>query len=147
MTRALLASVLALGFALPASAAGPPPTIAELNGRTFEVRASGTSWDLNGSRFKDDVTITWTITQTSANTVSFDSVFGGMSFTAYYVDGFLMSSFAIGGPPAEEGSVFQAAVSGNPGKLKLKGTLTSYDAATGFTELSVQKVTGSEIAP
>lgn len=146
MIRPLLIAAFVLGLALPAFADSPPPTIAELNGRTFVVRASGTSWDLNGGRFKDDTTLTWTITQTSANTVSFDTVFGGMAFSAYYVDGFLMSSFASG-VPAEEGGSFQAAVSGKPGKLKLKGTLTSYDAATGFTELSVLKITGSEVAP
>jgi hypothetical protein len=146
MTRILLAAALAL-LALPAFADGPPPTIAELNGRTFVVRASGPAWDLNGGRFKSDTTITMTITQTSGNTVSFDSAFGGMAFSAYYVDGFLLSTFASGAPPAEEGNTLQVAVSGKPGRLKLKGTLTGYDAATGFTGLSVRKITGSELAP
>jgi hypothetical protein len=123
MVERLLFVVLALGFALPAGAAGPPPSIDDIDGPTFSVGSSGAEYDLNGGRGKGGTTIEWTITKTGANTVSFDSVFGGMLFTAYYVDGFLLQAFSSGQNPPEEGSSMYVAVSGPPGKLKLKGEL------------------------
>ena len=68
------------------------PTIDDLNGVTFTVRAQGPAYNLAGSKFKFDATIEWTVTKTSETTVTFDSVFGGMAFTANYVDGFLMQA-------------------------------------------------------
>ena len=73
-------------------AAGPPPSIDDIDGATFTVRASGVEYDLNGQRFKTDVTIEWTITKTGPTTVSLDTVLGGMSADASYVDGFLHDS-------------------------------------------------------
>ena len=143
--RTLLAALFACGLALPAAAAGPPPTIDDLNGATFVVRSSGTEYDLSGNKFKAGTEITWTITKTSATTVSFDSVFGGMSFNANYVGGFLLQAvvFDAGSPP-ESGSSMFAAVSGKPGKLKLKGVLTTYDVPPGFQGLRVTKISGKQ---
>jgi hypothetical protein len=146
MVGKLLIVLLAFGFAAPASAGGPPPSIDDIDGATFTVRSSGPEYDLNGERGKADTTIEWTITKTGANTVSFDSVFGGMLFTAYYVDGFLLQSFSSGETPPEDGSSMYAAVSGQPGKLKLKGALTVFSAPPGgFQVLRVLKVSGSQI--
>jgi len=146
LTQKLLVLALALGFALPAFGAGPPPSIDDLDGATFTVRSSGPEYDLNGDSRKGGATIVWTITKTGANTVSFDSVFGGMIFTAYYVDGFLMQSFASGESPPEDGSSMVLAVTGQPGKLRLKGQLTVFAAPPGgFQVLRVLKVTGSQL--
>ncbi len=145
MVERLLVIALLFGFALPAYGAGPPPTIDEINGSTFRVRASGAEYDLAGGNFKYDTEIEWTITKTGAETVSFDSVFGGMSFAARYVDGFLMQATASGEVPPETGSSMYLAVAGQPGKFKLKGMLTVYAAGAGFNALRVLKVSGSQI--
>lgn len=142
MRNTLFVVALALAFALPAYAAGPPPSIDDIDGATFTVRASGVEYDLNGQRFKSDVTIEWTITKTGPTAVSFDSVFGGMSFAASYADGFLMNSVS-----GEFGSLLYAAVSGAPGKLKLKGALTVFDPPPDFQVLRVLKVSGSQLQP
>ena len=140
-----LAVALFLGLALPAFGAEAPPSIDDLNGSTFSVRAKGPEFDLAGMKFKADTTIEWTITKTSENTVAFDSVFGGMLFSAYYVDGFLLQATSSGETPPQEGSSMYLAVSGKPGKLKLKGALTVYAAGPGFNVLRVLKVSGKQI--
>ena len=145
MVKKLLIALLISGFALPASAASPPPSIDELNGCTFSVRAKSASYDLAGGKFKEDVTIEWTITKTGADTVSFSSVFGGMIFTAYYVDGFLLQAYSSGESPPQDGSSMVLAVSGKPGSFKLKGALTVYSAGPGFNVLRLQKVSGKQI--
>jgi len=146
MIKQLLIVALALGFALPAGAAGPPPSIDDIDGATFTVRSAGAEYDLNGGSGKGGTTIEWTITKTGANTVSFDSVFGGMLFSAYYVDGFLLQSTSSGQTPPAEGSSMYVAGSGQPGKLKLKGALTVFSAPPGgFQVLRVLKVSGSQL--
>src|SRR5262245_31510545 len=151
MTRKLLATlatVVALGLAGAAAAGGPPPSIDDLNGATFIVRARGTEYDLAGGKFKSGTEITWTLTKTGPSTVAFDSVFGGMAFSAHYADGFLMQSVAFdaGSPPAAASWMF-AQVSGKPGKLKLKGSLFNYDTPPAFQVLRLQTVSGKQIAP
>lgn len=142
----VLTLVLSLGLALPASAGGPPPTIDDIDGATFSVRARGPEYDLSGEKSKFDLTLEWTITKTGATTVSFDGAFPSMDFTANYVGGFLLQAFVFdAGSPAEAGSSMFAAVSGTPGKLKLKGVLTGYDAPPGFQVLRVLKVSGKQI--
>jgi hypothetical protein len=136
---------LALGVALPAAAGGPPPSIDEIDGAKFSVRVRGPSYDLAGSQSKGESTIEWTITKTGAETVSLDTVFGGMLFTAVYVDGFLLQARATPEVPPLSGSSMSVAVSGKPGKLKLKGTFTTYAAGSGFRILSVLKVSGKQI--
>ncbi len=143
---AALVAVIGLGLAAPALAAGPPPSIDDIAGATFSVRARGTEYDLSGETFKSDTEIVWTITKTGPATVSFDSVFGGMAFSAHYVDGFLLQAVAFdaGSPPEAASSMF-AAVSGQPGKLKLAGVLTVYDVPPGFQVLRVLKVSAKQI--
>ena len=143
--RSLLVVALVLGFALPVDGAAPPPSIDELDGSTFSVRAKGVAYDLNGGKSKFDTRLEWTVTKTGANTVSFDSALGGMLFTAYYVDGFLLQAFSSGQVPPEDGSSMYLKVKGTPGKLKLKGVLTAYSAGPGFNVLRVLKVSGKQI--
>jgi hypothetical protein len=145
MLKELLMVALALGFALPAHAGGPPPSIDDLDGSTFSVRASGPEYDLAGGRGKFDDEIQWKVTKTGATTVSFDAAFGGMIFTANYVDGFLLQAYASGQVPPADGSSMYLSVSGKPGKLKLKGALTIYSAGPGFMVLRVLKVSGKQI--
>ena len=145
MIERLLVVALALGLALPALGAEAPPSIDDLDGSTFSVRSKGPQYDLAGGKSKADTTIEWTITKTGADTVSFDSVFGGMLFTAYYVDGFLLQASSSGETPPQEGSSMYVAVSGKPGKLKLKGALTVYSAGPGFRVLRVLKVSGKQL--
>lgn len=135
-----------MGFAQPASGGqAAAPTIDDLNGVTFTVRAKGPAYDLAGGKFKADATIEWTVTKTSETTVAFDSVFGGMAFTANYVDGFLMQASASSEVPPADGSAMYLRVSGKQGALKLKGALTVYSAGTGFRVLRVLKVSGKQI--
>ena len=142
---ATLVTAIGLGLALPAAAGGPPPSIDDLNGATFTVRARGTEFDLNGGKFKSDNEITLTITKTGPATVSMNSVFGGMSFSSHYVDGFLLQAVDFeGGSPLTSASLMFAAVSGQPGKLKFKGTLTLYDVPPAFQVLRVLKITGKQ---
>jgi hypothetical protein len=141
----LLVVALALGLALPALGGEPPPSIDDLDGSTFSVRSKGAEYDLAGGRFKADGTIEWTITKTGADTVSLDVVFGGMIATAYYVDGFLLQAFSSGETPPQDGSSMYVAVSGKPGKLKLKGALTVYAAGPAFKVLRVLKLSGKQI--
>jgi hypothetical protein len=136
---------MVLGVALPAVAGGPPPSIDEIDGAKFSVRARGTSYDLAGSHSKGETTIEWTITKIGAESVSFDSVLGGMAFTAVYVDGFLLQATASPEAPPLSGSSMNLAVSGKPGKLKLKGAFTTYSTGPDFKGLSVLKVSGKQI--
>jgi hypothetical protein len=136
--------VLLLGIAVPALAADPP-SIDDLDGATFSVRAKGAEYDLAGQKSKSDVNIEWTITKTGVDTVSFDFVFGGMDFTAYYKDGFLLQATASPEVPVQDGSSMYLAASGKPGKLKLKGALTVYSAGTGFNVLRILKVTAKQL--
>jgi hypothetical protein len=94
------------------------------------------------------VEITTTLTKTSPTTVAMNSVFGGMAFSAHYVDGFLMQAvdFEPGAPSTSATWMF-AEVSGRPGKLKLKGVLNVYDVPPGFQVLRLNKVTGKQIVP
>ena len=136
---------LGLAVALPAVAGEAPPSIDDLDGSTFSVRAKGPQYNLAGDKSKFDHAIDVTITKSSDEAVSFDALFGGMDVTFYYVDGFLLQALATGGPPAEHGSSFFAAVSGKPGRLKLKGTLTVYSAGPGFNVLRVLKISGKQV--
>ena len=136
---------LGLALALPAMAGEAPPSIDDLDGSTFRVRAKGPQHNLAGDKSTFDNTIEITIAKTTDDAVSFDALFGGMDVTFYYVDGFLLQALATGGPPAEHGSSFFAAVSGKPGKLKLKGALTVYSAGPGFNVLRVLKISGKQI--
>jgi hypothetical protein len=147
MIRALLLTVtLAFASTAPALAGGPPPSIDEIDGATFAVVASGPEYDLNGNVFRLANPITMTITKSDANVVSFDSVYGGMGFSAYYVDGFLMQSTASAESPPEQGSSFHAAITGQPGKLRLRGELIVFSAPPGgFQVLRVLKVSGRQI--
>lgn len=145
MIEKLLVVAFALGLALPAFGAEAPPTIDELNGSTFSVHAKGTEFDLAGGKFKTDAPIEWTITKTGADTVSFDTIFGGMASDAYYVDGFLLQAVTTAETPPQNGSSLWIAVSGKPGKLKLKGGLTVYSAGPGFHVLRVLKVSGKQL--
>lgn len=87
-----------------------------------------------------------TVTKTGPYTVSFDSLLPGMDVAAYYVDGFLLQAVSSGETPPEAGSSMYVAVSGQPGKLKLKGALTTFTAPPGgFQVLRVLKVSGSQI--
>ena len=141
----LVACVLALP--LQAAAGAAPPTIDDINGATFEVRSKGPEYDLAGGKATADATITWTITKTGADTVSFDTVFGGMAFAAYYKDGFLLQSTASPEDPPQNGGSMFVAVRGTAGKLKLKGTLTVYSAGPGFNVLRTLKVSGKQTGP
>ena len=55
-------------------------------------------------------------------------------------------AFDAGSPPASVGWMY-AAVSGQPGKLKLKGLPTGYDVTPGFPLLRVRKLSGKQITP
>lgn len=144
--RRMLLALLVSAFATAVHAAGPPPSIDDLDGATFLVRSSGAEYDLNGGSGKGGTEIQMTITQTGANTVSFDSVLGGMGFTAYYVDGFLMQATDSGENPPESGSTLWIQVSGQPGKLKMKGGYTTFQAPPGgFQVLRVLKISGGQI--
>jgi hypothetical protein len=133
-------------FATAAHAGGPPPSIDDIDGTTFLFRASGPEYDLNGQTSKGGTEFEMTLTKTGANTVSMDTVLGGMGFSAYYVDGFLMQSTSSGENPPESGSALWVQVSGSPGKLKMKGGFTTFSAPPGgFQVLRVQKISGSQI--
>ena len=146
MIQRFIVLALVLGIGVPAFAADPP-SIDDLDGAVFTVRAKGTEYDLAGQKFKTEVDIEWTITKSGVDTVLFSAVFGGMSFAAYYKDGFLLQATAAPVEPAESGSSMYLAASGKPGKLKLKGTLTVYAAGTGFNVLRIQKVTAKQVPP
>ena len=93
MRTALLAILViagAIGLAAPVPAADAPPSIDDLNGATFVLRAKVTEHDLAGEQFKYTVEITTTLTKTGPTTIAMSSVFGGMSFSSHYVDGFLI---------------------------------------------------------
>jgi len=141
----LVACVVALPLSAAAGAA--PPTIDDINGTVFSVRSKGPEHDLAGGKTTADATITWTITKTGADTVSFDAVFGGMAFTAYYKDGFLLQATASPEDPPQNGSSLFVAVTGKPGKMKLKGALTVYSAGPGFNVLRTLKVSGKQTGP
>jgi hypothetical protein len=145
LIQGLLAVAMALGIALPAAAGGPPPSIDDIDGAKFSVRVRGPSYDLAGNQSKGESTIEWTITKTGAASVSFDTVFGGMIATAVYVDGFLLQAYASLEVPPLIGSSMSVAVSGKPGKLKLKGAFTTFATGPGFNGLSVLKVSGKQI--
>jgi hypothetical protein len=146
VTRTLLAAALALFLAPPALAGGFPPSIQDLDGVVFRVRATGPDIDYGtGERSKFDFTLDWTVAMVDEETVSFDVVFGGMEFTAHYAGGILLQAAASSPLPAQEGALLYLFVSGSPGKLKLKGELTVYD--TEFDTLRVLKVSGRELVP
>lgn len=145
MTRALVVLFLGIGMALPALAADPPPSIDDLDGATFLLVAKGPEFNLAGNRGKEDVEFETTVTKTGADTVSLSSVLGGMIFTAYYVDGFLLQAFSSGESPPQDGSALQVQVRGKPGKLKLKGTYITYAAGPGFNVLRVLKIKGKQL--
>jgi len=133
-------------LAASADAAGPPPSIDDIDGATFSVRAAGPDFDLNGTRSKFDLVIVSTITKTGPFTVSFGNLLPGMDVAAYYVDGFLLQAVSSGETPPESGSSMHVAVSGQPGNLKLKGGLTSFSAPPGgFQVLRLLKVSGSQL--
>lgn len=146
-TPLLFALLLALSGA--ASAGGPPPSIDDLNGATFVIRSQVTEYDLSGSDASTyTVEITTTLTKTSPTTVSMTSVFGGMSSTSHYVDGFLMQAVDFEpGSPSTAATLTQAKVSGKPGKLKLRGTLHVYDLPPPFQVLRLSNLSGKQIAP
>jgi hypothetical protein len=135
---------LLLGIAVPALAADPP-TIDDLDGAKFIVRAKGVEYDLAGQKFKSDGDIEWTITKTGVDTVSFDIVFGGMSATAFYKGGFLLQATTTPEDPPQSGSSMYLAASGKPGKLKLKGALTVYAAGPGVNALRIFKLTAKQV--
>ena len=98
------------------STSGPPPSIDDLDGATFVIRAQVTEYDLAGSdAITYTVEITTTLTKTSPTTVSMTSVLGGQSFTSHYVDGFLMQAVDFEpGSPSTSATPTQAKVSGKP---------------------------------
>jgi hypothetical protein len=139
------AVILSPGFAMPPVALSTPPTIDELDGATFTLVAKGPQYDLVGEKSTSLTTIETTITKTGPTTVSFSGVFGGMGFTANYVDGFLLQAVNSGENPAESGSLTQARVTGKPGKFRIKGTLTVYDGPPDFQVLRVLKLKGKQV--
>jgi hypothetical protein len=149
--RAITPLLFALLLALAGSAraAGPPPSIDDLDGATFVIRAQVTEYDLAGSdAITYTVEITTTLTKTSPTTVSMTSVFGGQSSTSHYVDGLLIQAVDFEpGSPSTSATLTQAKVSGKPGKLKLRGTLHVYDLPPPFQVLRLSNLSGKQITP
>jgi hypothetical protein len=143
--RALLATGMILFLASQAGADQTPPSIDDLDGRTFTFRVKGTLHDLAGDSQKYQTECPTTIVKTGPSTVSLSCVFGGMISQATYKDGFLMQAYASGENPPEEGSAFWARIKGKPGKLKMQGALTVFAAGAGTNLLEILKVKGKKI--
>ena len=140
-------TLLVLGLATQVHGAAPPPAIGNLDGTTWSVSAKGAQYDLSGGKGKYELTLDWTLTQTGPSTVSFGSQFPGMPNTAWYVDGFLLGAFDSGETPPEDGGMLQFAVSGKPGKLKLKGMLIAFSAGPGSSNRGRSKLLPTSSSP
>ncbi len=105
----------------PVRAASVPPTIDQIVG-TYVVTDKEVYYYFNeGIPLKEKYVLTWRITQLSDSTVQvqFDE-WDGVTFTAYYKNGFLVqSSHQTNG--GDEVVVGIAIFSGKPGKIKFKG--------------------------
>ncbi len=150
MTRcAVLGAVavaLILGLSWSVRGASPPPSIDALHNTWWELTVSGTAYDLAGGTWKASTTITTTLTKLDQDRVGFSGLLGGMNNEARYQGGVLMQSYASAGTAPMYGTMFQAEISGTPGKMKMKGQYTTFSVDDGYDFLRVQKLSAKQIA-